>query len=294
MSFDGFLSLMTDLRRAFLSGGLMLAGCLPAQAEIIEETVRIAVRVEGAKALLVERQMVLTIVRDDKRKKAPYLMIHHGRPDNPARFAVMGQQKYPANANYFVAQGFVVLIPTRIGYGLTGGPDVEYAGECGSKNYLRGVAPIVSETQQILAYAEKLNYVDASKGIVIGESYGGIGAIALASSEIKSVSGVINISGGDGGSLQHLDKPCSPDQLSKAFAQYGKTNHLPSLWMYSLNDRYWGVEYPKQWFAAFKQAGGKAEYVSLPADKNNGHYIFTRNAEAWHPAFEAFIRKLGF
>ncbi len=267
---------------------------MSARAEIIEETVRLAIKIDNANPLLRERQMVLTIVRDDRRKKAPYIMIHHGRPESPARFAVMGQQKYPANANYFVAKGFVVLIPTRIGYGLTGGPDVEYTGECGSKNYLGGVAPIVSETQQILAYAEKLPYVDSTKGIVMGESFGGIGAIAIASSEIKSVIGVINISGGDGGSLAHLEKPCRPDQLSTAFAQYGKTNRVPSLWMYSLNDRYWGVEYPQQWFTAFNYAGGKGEFVSLPADKGNGHYIFTRNPDAWHPAFEAFIRKLGF
>jgi hypothetical protein len=64
--------------------------------------------------------------------------------------------------------------------------------------------------------------------------------------------------------------------------------------MYSLNDRYWGTEYPKQWFDAFIHSGGKGEFVSLPADKNNGHYIFTRNAMAWHPAFETFIHKLGF
>jgi homoserine acetyltransferase len=94
--------------------------------------------------------------------------------------------------------------------------------------------------------------------------------------------------------LDHLEKPCRPDQLRDVFAHYGKTNRVPNLWMYSLNDRLWGTQYPKQWFDAFHQAGGKGEFVQLPADKNNGHYIFVRNAEAWHPAFEAFIKKLGF
>lgn len=294
MTFKLFHAEMTSFRILLLCHLAILAYPLSVFSEVIEETVRFAASAKGASGLAVERQMVLTIVRDNKQKKSPYIIVHHGRPESPTRFAVMGQQRYPANANYFVAKGFVVLIPTRIGYGLTGGQDVEYTGECDSKNYLQGIAPLVSETQQILAYVAKLPYVDSSRGLVLGESFGGIGAIAMASSELSSIMGVVNISGGDGGSLDHLEKPCRPDQLREAFAQYGKTNRVPSLWMYSLNDRLWGTRYPKQWFDAFHQAGGKGEFVNLPADKNNGHYIFVRNPEAWHPAFEAFIHKLGF
>jgi dienelactone hydrolase len=285
---------MTPFRFLSISGLVVFACSLPARSEIIEETVRVPVKIEASAGAVVERQIVLTIVRNTKQKKSPYMIIHHGRPESPIRFAVMGQQRYPANSNYFVEKGFVVLIPTRLGYGLTGGPDVEYTGECGNKNYLRGIVPLVSETKQILSYAQTLSYVDASRGMVLGESFGGIGAIAMASSELSSVTGVVSISGGDGGSLEHLEKPCRPDQLRDAFALYGKTNRVPSLWMYSQNDRYWGTRYPKQWFNAFKQSGGKGEFVNLPADKNNGHYIFVRNPEAWHPAFEAFIHKLGF
>jgi dienelactone hydrolase len=285
---------VTSFRFLRISGLAIFAYSMSARSEIIEEAVRVPVNIEATAGVVVEHQMVMTIVRDTKQKKSPYIIIHHGRPESPIRFAVMGQQRYPANANYFVSKGFVVLIPTRIGYGLTGGPDVEYTGECDNKNYLRGIAPLVSETKQILSYAKKLPYVDTSRGLVLGESFGGIGAIAMASSDLSSVLGVVNISGGDGGSLEHLEKPCRPDQLSDTFAQYGKTNRVPSLWMYSQNDRYWGTRYPKQWFDAFKRAGGKAEFVNLPADKNNGHYIFVRNPEAWHPAFETFIRQLGF
>ncbi|HUX82119.1 MAG TPA: hypothetical protein VMV35_04720 [Halothiobacillus sp.] len=265
-----------------------------ADAKVLEEMLHIPVSLKMTGESRIERQMVLTVVRDSQQKKSPFIIILHGRPENPIRFAVMGQQRYPINADYFVAHGFVVLIPTRIGYGLTGGPDVEYTGECESKNYLKGATPVVSETRQILSFARKLPYVDTSRGLVVGESVGGMDAIAIASSGIKSIKGAINISGGDGGSLNHLEQPCSPGQLRDAFAAYGKTNHIPTLWMYSLNDRYWGTGYPKQWFAAFVDEGGNGAFVTLPADKNNGHYIFTRNPADWHPAFEAFIRKLGF
>jgi hypothetical protein len=32
--------------------------------------------------------------------------------------------------------------------------------------------------------------------------------------------------------------------------------------------------------------------VALPADKNNGHFIFNRNALAWQPRFETFVAGL--
>jgi hypothetical protein len=68
-----------------------------------------------------------------RRERAPFLVLNHGRPANAAAFAAMPRQRYPANAQYFVAQGFVVFIPTWVGYGPTGGDDVEYSGPCQGK-----------------------------------------------------------------------------------------------------------------------------------------------------------------
>jgi pimeloyl-ACP methyl ester carboxylesterase len=105
----------------------------------------------------------------------------------------------------------------------------------------------------------------------------------------------VNFAGGDGGdSLRHVDAPCQPERLRAAFASYGASSHVPTLWLYSRNDRVWGPEYPKVWFAAFHAAGGRGEFVELPADKNNGHYIFNRNPPAWQPAIERFLAQNGF
>ncbi len=267
---------------------------ISAYSEIMEETFRIPLTISVLSGKTVTQDVILTIVRETGRQKAPFVVIQHGRPENPIKFALMNQVHYPTNADYFVTKGFVVVIPTRIGYGLTRGPDVEYTGTCDAKNYLSGMAPIVSETKQILTYLHEMPFVDTTRGIVIGESFGGVGSIAIASSNISGILGAINISGGDGGRLDNLEQPCQPDRLREAFAHYGKTNHYPTLWMYSLNDKFWGVEYPKEWFDAFKAEGGRGEFVTLPADKNNGHFIFTRNPDDWHPGFERFIKTLGF
>ena len=66
----------------------------------------------------------VTVFRDDTRAVAPYLVLNHGRSPSPQEFADMKRQRYSGNSKYFVSKGFVVLVPTRVGYGDSGGPDV--------------------------------------------------------------------------------------------------------------------------------------------------------------------------
>ncbi|MBW4046711.1 MAG: dienelactone hydrolase [Proteobacteria bacterium] len=238
----------------------------------------------------------MTVVRDrEGGRRRPFLVLLHGRPASVDARIRLGQVTFPGNASYFAGLGFVVLIPTRVGYGVTGGPDLEYTGTCFDKNFSQGMAAIVEETRQVLDFASRLPDVDRGRGLVVGDSFGGVAAIAIASAGIPGVVAAINISGGDGGdSVRHVDHPCRPDQMSETLAAYGRSNRLPTLWMYSANDRLWGPIYPKIWFRDFTDSGGRGEFVTLPADKNNGHFIFNRNPGAWHPAFDQFIQRLGF
>ena len=78
--------------------------------------------------------------------------------------------------------------------------------------------------------------------------------------------------------------------MTQLFASYGATARIPTLWVYSQNDKYWGPEFPRSWHKAFTDRGGKGEFVSLPAYKADGHLSFTGAPEAWRPAFEAFLK----
>jgi len=271
----------------------LFARSLSAAPEIIEQTIEVPVQVQPRDGPEVRQNIAVTIVREATADRRPFLVLLHGRGTSPAERTAMGLKTYPANSRYFASKGFVVLVPTRVGYGVSRGPDVEYTGTCQSKHFADGAAVAVVETRQVLRYAERLAYVDPDHGIVVGESFGGLVAIAIAAADIRGVVAAVNISGGDGGNVRtRVDEPCRPDQMRETFARYGSANRLPTLWMYSANDRMWGPVYPKQWFAAFTQAGGRGQFVDLPADKNNGHYIFSRNAAAWHPAFESFLAGL--
>jgi dienelactone hydrolase len=271
----------------------LLAPSLSSAAEIIEQTIKVPVTLQVPGGPVLRQDIAVTIIREAAPERRPFLVLLHGRGASPAERSAMGLKTYPANSRYFASMGFVVLVPTRVGYGVSGGPDVEYTGTCASKRFAHGAETAVSQTRQVLAYAARLPYVDPDRGIVVGESFGGLAAIAVAASDVRGVIAAINISGGDGGDARkRTDEPCRPDQMRETFARYGSANRLPTLWMYSANDRVWGPVYPRQWFAAFAHAGGRGRFVELPADKNNGHYIFNRNAAAWHPAFEEFASQL--
>lgn len=264
-------------------------------AAVVEEVLEVPVSVRTIYGQEVNQAIKVTVFRDDQRDKAPYLILNHGRPATAAGFANMKRQRYSDNSRYFVSLGFVVLVPTRVGYGETGGPDVEYSGRCDSRNYAPVYAAAADQTAAVLKAATHLPYVDQSRGIVVGQSFGGTTAITLSTTALPGLVGAVNFAGGGGGSpTERPENPCSSYRLTSLFKDYGASARVPTLWLYSENDRYWGVDLPREWFTEFVKAGGNAKFVQLPPYKDDGHPIFTGNRNAWQPAFEGFLRELGF
>jgi dienelactone hydrolase len=273
-----------------------LAACaLPARAVLQEQVVELNATVADYTGRAVTHPFKVTVFRDDTVAKAPFLILNHGRPARSDDFKKMGRQRYGDNSRYFVQKGFAVFVPTRIGYGPTGGEDVEYSGACNARNYPPAYEAAAQQSLKVFEYLHTLEYVDAQRGLVVGQSFGGATAIAVAAKNIPGVLAAVNFAGGGGGNpTERPGDPCRADQLRKLFAGYGTTARIPTLWLYSENDKYFGKEHPQDWFKAFVAAGGKGEFVQLPAHGEDGHGSFTRNPAAWRPAFEDFMRRNGF
>lgn len=275
----------------------MLAICLPAlsSAAVLEEVIEVPVSVKTIYGQQTNQAIKVTVFRDDQRKNAPYLILNHGRPASEADFVKMKRQRYGENSLYFVSLGFVVLVPTRVGYGESGGPDVEYSGRCDSKDYAPVYAAAADQTVAVLKAAANLPYVDPARGVVVGQSFGGMTSIALAARDVPGLAGAVNFAGGGGGNpSERPENPCGSHGLAALYGDYGAASKVPTLWLYSENDRYWGAELPKKWFDGFVGAGGKARFVRLPAYKDNGHGIFSGNPGSWKRPFEAFLHDIGF
>ncbi len=265
------------------------------QAALVEDVVQIPVEVADEFNRKYQQTITVTIFRDDAREKSPFLVLNHGRAGTPEERFKMGRARFTANSQYFVARGFSVFVPTRVGYGVSGGPDMEATGPCNNRDYPRGFEAAAVQTLALLAYAKSLPYVDGSRGLLVGQSFGGATSVALAAKNLEGVKGAINFAGGSGGNpVGRPENPCSPASLARTYADYGKSAKTPMLWLYSENDKYWGKDRPRDWFERFVKLGGNAQFVQLPPYGNDGHLSFTTNSAAWKPQVESFMKSLGF
>ncbi len=288
---------------------ILLILCNNSFARVIEERIEVPVLFQTTLHGKIEKKITVSIFRDDSIAKAPFLLWHHGRGPGTDKYKV--NWSTPTLRTDMVGQGFVVIAP--IGYGYTPGEiDVEnvwpeyckppYTGGvpseclCNNANYIEVGKNIAEQSKQVLNHVFNLNYnfIDKSKGIVAGQSRGGFGTIAVIAENIPNIKGGINFAGGQGGFPdKNPGKPCGPLAIQKAFKNWGAKTKVPSLWLYSLNDNYWGEKLPKEWFSAYQEAGGKGRMISYPPYKSEGHF-FGSQTNIWQSDFEKFIKEIGF
>lgn len=268
----------------------------PAHARLHEDTFELPVTVKNAYGKEVTYPIKVTVFSDDANPTpAPVLVLNHGRSAEPQGRASLGRVRFSDAARFFVAQGFIVAVPTRIGYGATGGEDVEDSGRCSNKNYPPGYAAAAQQTLAVLEAVRQRPDAARDRAVVMGQSYGGTTAAAVAALNPPGVQAAINFAGGGGGNPKtQPQQPCGPELLEKLFAGYGQAARVPMLWIYTENDMYFGPKHPRDWHAAFTAAGGQAEFVQYPPHGEDGHLLFSRYPAVWQPKVSEFLRSRGF
>lgn len=277
-----------------LAAGLLCAGA--AQAKLVEEVTKVPVKVSDAYGKAIAQDIVVTVYFDDAAPKPyPVLVLNHGRAPEPEKRAAMGRVRTSANSRWLARLGFMVAVPTRIGYGDSGGEDVEDTGPCTRKNYPPGYAAAAQQTVQLLEFMRQRPDTAKDRAVVMGQSMGGATAITVAAMNPSGVQAIVNFAGGGGGNPATMPQnPCATPLLERMFATYGKTARIPTLWVYTENDMYFGPKFPKQWFDAFKAAGGVGEYVLFPPNGESGHGLFTQAPEVWQARVIAFLQANGY
>lgn len=277
--------------------GLLLASAASfGHARLVEDVIQVPVTVTDMYGKTVPMPIVVTVFSDDANPvPAPVLVLNHGRAAEAHERAGLGRARYGEVSRFFVRQGFIVAVPTRVGYGATGGEDVEYSGGCEKKNYPPGYAAAARQALAVLAAVRERPDAAKDRAVVAGQSFGGVASIGVAALGPPGVQLALNFAGGGGGSPKlRPQQPCQPVQMERLFREYGETARIPTLWIYTENDRYLGAEYPRQWHAAFAQAGGRSEFVLYPPHGEDGHSLLTRHPQTWQPKVLEFLRANGF
>jgi pimeloyl-ACP methyl ester carboxylesterase len=162
--------------------------------------------------------------------------------------------------------------PQRPGHGATGGSYLEDQGVCGAPDYVRSGQATADSIAAAIDFMVTQPFIRPSGVVVVGNSAGGWGALALASRNPANVAVIVNVSGGRGGRNNgQPNRNCAPDQLVAVAGTFGSTARGPTVWLYAANDTYFPTDLSKRMVDAYTAAGGSGE----------GHALINASSATW-------------
>ena len=224
----------------------------------------------------------------------PLAVINHGTNQVTIDRVPMPMPDFPGLTAWLVARNYAVLLPQRPGHGETGGRYLEDQGPCERPRYVESGQATADSIAAAIDFMTKQPFIRPTGVLVIGNSAGAWGALALASRNPKNVAAIVNFAGGRGGRNRgQPDNNCSPERLVAAAAEFGRTARIPTLWLYAENDSYFPPDLSRRMAAAYTAAGGKAGYVLLPPVPGEGHGLINASPPAapWIVPLERFLAR---
>src|SRR5689334_8116392 len=154
----------------------------------------------------------------------PLVIMNHGIALGLQERSMFPAIEYRAAAQWFAKQGNFVISPVRYGasslddkdQGLYGSV-FAHVGSCENPNFRGPGLAIATLNEWVIDYMSKKKIIQPGKVVVVGQSGGGWGSIALASLNPSSVQAVVTFAAGRGGRVD--GKPnnnCAPDKLVAA------------------------------------------------------------------------------
>src|ERR1700761_8461685 len=202
-------------------------------------------------ALPLTHPTIAYVVRPVGPGPFPLAVMNHGVSLNARERSFFPLVEFRDAAMWFARRGYLVVAPM----GSYGGAALDVPergiysvfysriGNCDNPNFRdAGLAAAVLD-KWVIDYMTEQKPAKPDSAIVIGQSAGGWGAIALSSENLPSVKAIITFAAGRGGRVG--GKPnnnCAPDKLVEAAASFGRTARVPMLWFYIENDTYFGPD----------------------------------------------------
>ena len=224
----------------------------------------------------------------------PAMIMTHGTSRLVAdRAKVTADTYYVRNAKMFARLGITVLFVVRRGFGISDGPYAEgqqYDAN-GIRDYAKTGLAAAQDLQAAVQYMQGKPFVDGKRIVLLGQSTGGHSVIATGSLNLPGVVGVVNFAGGRGSTAPDVVRDA--DSLVESYRVFGKTFKVPTIWLYSENDHYFGPALARKFLTAFQEGGAEVDFVSLPASGEDGHSSFLRARDNWVGPVLEFLKRIG-
>ncbi|MBV9632940.1 MAG: acetylxylan esterase [Xanthobacteraceae bacterium] len=253
---------------------------------MVREAVWVPFRESGGRTLRLDARLIRPITSG----QYPLVLISHGSPRNKADAKTKTIDWADWIADDFARRGWIAATVLRRGYGHSEGTVSEGYGSCKRPHYAAAGLASAQDLLQTVNYLQSRPDVDPARVLLLGVSAGGFASIAAASLHPAGLVGVINFAGGRGS--VSADNVCDPDDLVAAYGTYGRTVRVPSLWIYSRNDLFFGPDLAQRMFAAFRNSGAPGELILAPPYKQDGHSLIFGQA-MWRDAVYGFLKQNG-
>lgn len=236
----------------------------------------------------------------DQSAPAPLVVLNHGSPGAAEDRRRMQPALCESGAvQWFLARGYVAAIPLRRGYGADRGYWAETYGRCETPDFVAAGRETARDILAALGYARALPEVQGDAGaLVVGQSAGGWGVVALGGIRDAGIAGLVNFAGGRAGRIDGVPNAnCRPDLLVTSASRYGAMARggVPMLWIYSQNDSFFAPAQVARLHAAYVGAGGRAQLAALGPFGRDGHALYggRGGAAVWGPIVEEYMRERG-
>lgn len=264
-----------------------------ARAEVQQFDARIPVWVpEAGSAPAHTAQLAGHVYRPQGLGPWGLIVLSHGTPSGTEAREAM-TDRYGAQARALAELGYVVVTGLRRGYGASDGPLADRYGSCDDPDYDHAAQEAARDVAAIMAYGQKLPYVDGTHVVLLGKSAGGFASLALAAQQPAGLRGVINFAGGRGSQPQMREKAavCGEAQLLKTVAGFAAASRVPQLWIYAENDSYFRPPLVRKMAESYLATGQNLKLVFAPSSGAEGHQFFDRAAHIgqWLPQVREFL-----
>jgi dienelactone hydrolase len=280
------------------------ASAASARAEPLPAGETVAISVPHAGVFGGTLTMTAQVFRPAGDGPFPVVVFSHGRAPDAVDPLPPEVGVSRAQLRYWLARGNAVVSPIRPGYGATGGPDDENngahfnnLGRCTTTpDFRRAATAAVRSVDATLAWLRTQPWADAHRVLLVGQSMGGLASVASGAHPPDGVVGTINFAGGGGGSPSlSPGHSCDPDQLTRLYGEFGRATTVPSLWVYAMNDQYFGPDAPAAWHESFARGGSRTTFVHAPAlADGDGHGLSRHAQRLWAPYVDAFLATIDF
>jgi dienelactone hydrolase len=278
------------------------------QAEIVQVTVK-GSGLRGADVAMPVHVFKPTLSQADAGAGPwPVVIFSHGRSTDLTDRMNLKNPVLFGHVRYWHAKGYAVIAAVRPGYGELTAADPEDHLARWNGNVCTGLAQFdktaQAATRAVRAAHDWLReqpWANKDRILLVGQSVGGLTTVAACGQNWPGVIGCVNFAGGSGGNPPvSPGTSCQPNRIRDLFASAAKTTQVPSLWLYSENDLFWGAEAPKLWHKAYVDAAAAAgqsavaEFFAAPPVDQDGHRLLSIGGRFWGPPLNAWLKKNGF